>query len=206
MSYEVDTSRISRREDGYTDFWRREPDLILHQTDEAVPHVDVYRFPPVENSPEEDYYVYVSGGMSDLVQPGTDSYDVTYQRVEVSLFSKERIMTNSGKTDFLGWICGWMAHYPFNQKTYFAAGQTFDWGRPLVDGSAMHGFYFAHLPLHDEDALCAAIGTARSFIHLIPISKAEIDYAKSHGKEKLLTILERFGVPPWFDLKRPSSP
>jgi len=202
MNSEVD--RISCRERGYIEFWNRDPNLILHQTDDAVPHIDVYRFPPTAGS-ERDYYVYLSGGMSDAVQPLTETYDESFQRTEISLFSQRPLMTDSGKTDFLGWICGWLAHYPFEQKTYFAAGQTFDWGSPLVEGSNMHGFYFAHLPWHDEAKLCALSGSARSIIHLIPLSKAELDFAKAHGKEKLLTILERFGVTPLFDLERPSS-
>ena len=202
MHSEVD--RISNRERGYVEFWRREPNLILHQTDAATPHIDVYRFAPLVDS-EEDYYVYLSGGMSDAVQPLTKDYDDSFQRAEISLFSQRLVMTDSGKTDFLGWVCGWLAHYPFEQKTYFSTGQTFDWGSPLVEGSAMHGFYFARLPWHDEAKLCELSGSAKSIIHLIPLSKAELEFAKAHGKEKLLTILERFGVSPLFDLERPSS-
>jgi hypothetical protein len=113
-------------------------------------------------------------------------------------------MTTSGKSDFLGWICGWMAHYPFNQKTYFSPGQTFDWGSPLTENSSMHGFYFAHLPYHDEDDLCAASGTTKSIIHLIPLSKPELDFAKANGKQELLSVLEQYGVSPFFDLERKS--
>ena len=203
MDYRIDTDRIQYREEGYRDFWGCEPDLVLHQTDAEIPHIDVYRFPPVPNS-ESDYYVYLSGGMSDLVQPGTEPYDLSYQRVEVSLFSKKLITTHTGKTDFLGWICGWMAHYPFNQKTYFVPGQTFDWGSPIVENSEMCGFYFAHLPWHDAHALCEASGTAKNLVHLIPLSARELEFTSKEGKEALLEVLERGRVSPICDFGRRS--
>jgi hypothetical protein len=200
--YAVDESRIAYREDGYHEFWGREPDLILHQTDEAVPHIDTYRFPKADSGIAGDCIVYLTGGMSDLPQPGTEEYDQEFQRVELSTYASEIVMTDSGKTDFLGWILGWMAHYPFEQDTYFLHGQTFDWGKPLTPNSEMHGFYFADIPFVDESELCRQSGTARSILHLVTLSKAELDFRLEHGTEMLLELLERHRVPPFFDLQR----
>jgi len=70
--YQINTARIAYRQDGYQSFWGREPDLILHQTDDAIPHIDTYRFPIVDGALLGDCVVYLTGGMSDIPQPGTD--------------------------------------------------------------------------------------------------------------------------------------
>ncbi len=140
--------------------------------------------------------------MSDLPQPGTEEYDEEFQRVELSTYASEIVMNDSGKIDFIGWILGWMAHYPFEQDTYFLHGQTFDWGKPLTPNSEMHGFYFADIPFIDESELCRQSGTARSILHLVTLSKAELDFRLERGTEMLLELLERHRVPPFFDLQR----
>src|SRR5262249_45773378 len=157
--------------DAYHEFWQRKPDLVLHQTDNAVPHIDTYRFPKKEGARVGDCIVYLTGGMSDLVQPGSAGYDEAFQRMEVSAYAPTVILNNSGNADFIGWIVGWMAHYPFEQNTCFLQGQTFDWGKPMIPGSDMHGFYFAHIPFVDEKDLCDQSGTAKSILHLVTISK-----------------------------------
>jgi len=111
-------------------------------------------------------------------------------------------LTDSGKTDFIGWVLGWMAHYPFEQNTHFLRGQTFDWGGPISPGSAMNGFYFSGIPFVDEPELCRQSGTATSIIHLVTLSKAELDFRLEHGTEKLLELLEKHHVSPFFDLQR----
>ena len=149
-----------------------------------------------------DCVVYVTGGMSDKSQPGTEEFDEEFQRIELSAYAPDIVLTDSGKGDFIGWVLGWMAHYPFEEGTYFIHGQTFDWGGPITPGSAMHGFYFAGLPFVDEFELCQQSGTALSIVHLVTVSKAELDYRMKHGTEALLALLEEGRVPPFFDLNR----
>ena len=200
--YILDDARIAYREDGYVDVLGREPDLVLHQTDEAIPHIDTYRFPKAEGFPVGDCIVYLTGGMSDLPQSKTEDYDEESQKIELSAYSQEAQMTDSGETDFIGWILGWMAHYPFEQDTCFLQGQTFDWGKPLTPTSAMHGFYFAAIPFIDGDDLCRKSGTASSILHLVTLSKAELELSYERGVDELLETLQRSGVTPFFDLRR----
>ena len=204
-SYTIDNHRVIYREDGYIDFWGRKYDSVLHQTDSAVPHIDTYRFPMEEDAPVGDCIVYLTGGMSDLPQPGTEEYDEEFQRMEISTFAEKVVMNQSGKIDFIGWVVGWMAHYPFEQNTYFLPGQTFDWGKPITPESEMHGFYFARLPFVNQEQLCELSGTAKSIIHLVTLSKAELDFKLEHGADALLEHLGECGVPPFFDLSRRCS-
>ena len=200
--YQVDPHRISYREDGYCEFWEREPDLVLHQTDDAEPHIDTYRFPMKEDAKLGDRIVYLTGGMSDMIQPGTEDHHEIFQRMEFFTYARRIVMNASGSTDFIGWVVGWMAHYPFEQKTCFQQGETFDWGSPIIPGSDMHGFYFAHLPLEDKEHLCELSGTAKTILHLVTLSRKELDYRMEHGIEKLLDLLEEHSLPPFFDLDR----
>lgn len=90
--------------------------MVLHQTDDAIPHIDTYRFPKAAGAAVGDCLVYLTGGMSDLPQPGTEDYDEEFQRLELSAYAPEVVMTDSSKTDFIGWVIGWMSHYPFEQR------------------------------------------------------------------------------------------
>lgn len=204
MTYKQNNKLIGDREDGIASFWGREPDLVLHQTDEEIPHIDTYRFPIVETEecPLFDLVVYMTGGMSDLSMPHMDDFEDDAKYAEITSYAYEPMMTQSGKTDFIGWMCGWMAHYPFNQNTYFLPGQTFDWGKPIVPNSDMHGFYFAHPPFIDQNKLKTATRTAKALIHLVPISKNEIEFKNNNGTDALLELFGEKKVNPVFDLSR----
>ena len=71
MEYQQNDVVIREREIGITQFWGREPDLVLHQNDDEIPHIDTYRFPIVEKEdcPLNDLVIYMTGGMSDLEMP-----------------------------------------------------------------------------------------------------------------------------------------
>ena len=204
MTYSPNSKTIEDREDGLSVFWGREPDLVLHQTDEEIPHIDTYRFPIVENNecPLFDLVVYMTGGMSDLIMPKMEDFEEEAKYAEITTHAYGPLMTQSEKTDFIGWLCGWMAHYPFNQDTYFIPGQTFDWGKPIIPESDMHGFYFANPPFIDQEKLKSATGTATALIHLVPISKLEIEFKNTNGTEALLELFGKEEVNPVFDLSR----
>lgn len=206
---ETEEETLDPREKGMARFWGRAPDLILQQADDALPHVDTYRFPAMDEAagagaPAGSYLVYMTAGMSDAVLPGTSEFEEFYQRIEITAYAREPIPMDSGESDYIAWICGWLAHFPFHKETYFMHGETFDWGEPLVPGSQMEGFYFARPPFVDNDDLAAATLTAGSFIHLIPISRAELLFKEERGIEAFLALLERHDVQPIFDLARGS--
>ncbi|MGJ8641470.1 MAG: hypothetical protein ACSHYA_18920 [Opitutaceae bacterium] len=96
QEYQIDSARISYREDGYGDFWGRGADLVLHQTDDAKPHIDTYRYPKEKETEVGDMIVYLTGGMSDLIQPGMEEYDEACQRMEISTFAPSILIVSGG--------------------------------------------------------------------------------------------------------------
>lgn len=204
MKYKPSAEVIDARQDGMALFWKREPDFIFHETDKQTPHVDTYRFPPVDDdqAPLLSLYVYMTGGMSDLEMPGMEGFDESMKRAEITAYAIEPLMAESGESDFIANICRWMAHYPFDQKTYFFPGQTFDCGRPIIPESQMQGFYFSKIPFVEKDLLSKAIVTATSFVHLVPISRAELELAHTEGAEALLKLFREVRANPLFDLTR----
>lgn len=209
---ETERERLDPRESGMARFWGRTPDLILEQADDALPHIDTYRFPPISPDPRaeapeapcQDYFVYMTAGMSDAAMPGTAELEEFYQRIEITAYARQPIPMQSDESDTIAWLCGWLAHYPFHKDTYFMHGETFDWGEPIVPGSQMEALYFGRPPFVDNDDLAAATLTAQSFIHIVPISRAELIFKEERGIEAFLALLEQHDVQPLFDLSRRS--
>ena len=205
QSYMINDQTIKRRAIGYESFWGRVPDVVGHQTDQEVPHIDVYRLPKVQaDVPMGNTVVYITGGMSDLPMPNTEDLEDASRYIEITAYANDPIMTDSGKADFVAWACHWLAHYPFRENTYFLPGQTFDWGGPIIPGSHMEGFYFANTPFVDRLALSQASVTGKTFIHVVPISRAEIDLKLKKGTDSLLKLFEKKALEPFFDLSRKS--
>jgi hypothetical protein len=207
MRYDKHEDIILARETGYCRFWGRDTDEVAHQTDDAIPHIDVFRF-PVVNDPEStlnDLTIYITGGMSDVPMPAMDISNQHLRHAEITAYAYEPMYTESGKSDFIAWLCHWMAHYPFDNNTYFARGQTFDWGKPIIPGSKMEGFYFAKPPFVDYEMLMKVSITAKAFIHLVPISRPEMEYALSNCPGALLDLFGKKEVMPIFDLNRKCS-
>ncbi len=204
MDYKIDDELIKTRQNGYIKFWGREPDSVAHQTDDEIPHVDVYRFPSVKSKKKRlnDLVVYISGGMSDIPMPNMDDFDDCYKYAEIVTYAYEPLITNSGDSDFISWICHWMAHYPFSEETPLLCGETFDWENPIVPDSQMEGFYFAHPPFIDREKLLKHSVTAKALIYLVPISRLEMNFRLDNGVEALLTHFEESEVNPVFDLSR----
>ncbi len=185
----------------------REPDSVAHQTDDEIPHADVYQFPSVKSrkKPLNDLVVYISGGMSDIPMPNMEDFDDCYKYAEIVTYAYEPLITISGDSDFISWICHWIAHYPFSEDTRLLCGETFDWGKPIVPDSQMEGFYFAHPPFIDREKLLKHSVTAKVLIYLVPISLLEMNFRLDNGVEALLTHFEECEVDPVFDLSRPCS-
>ncbi len=205
QDYRIDEDLITRRGDNYVTLWGREPDFVCHQSDQEIPHIDIFRFPPTDgDSPLGALNVYMSGGMADVSMPVPDEYENVPANIELTAYSEEVIMNNSGKMDFICMILHWLAHYPLKEGTFFASSQTFNIGSPIIPGSEMTAYYFARTPIVSADALFAFTPNATGFIHLIPISESERALAVEQGSEELLKLFEEHSLQPLFDLKRKS--
>lgn len=204
---------ISKRGLRYEMFWGRKPDLILHPMEPMYPHIDIYRFPPVETrwffqkwfKPLNHQYVYISGGMSDIQMPAGKSEKSVLSRVELTAFSNEVYKNNSGDMDMTSWWLSFLAYMPFrlkNDNVFFAPGHTFSTGEPIIPDSAMTAFFFGVTPSVEIKRLCRASINAQLMLQVVPISDSERELAEQKGPENLINYFEENGVDPIFDLRR----
>jgi hypothetical protein len=205
QNYNMDEELIEKRGDGYVTLWGRDADFVCHQSDQEVPHIDIFRFPPTDaDVPLNALNVYMSGGMADVSMPIPDEYENVPANIEITAYSEEVIMNDSGKMDFICMILHWLAHYPLRENTFFASSQTFNIGSPIIPDSEMTAYYFAQTPIIPADDLFAFTPNATGFIHLIPISEPERVLAVNQGSGELLKLFNEHKMSPLFDLKRKS--
>lgn len=204
--YEPDEELITERGDSYVTLWGRDADFVCHQSDQEIPHIDIFRFPPTEeaDAPLNRLNVYMSGGMADVSMPVPDEYENVPANIELTAYSEDVIMNDSGKMDFICMILHWLAHYPLRESTFFAQSQTFNIGSPIIPESEMTAYYFAQTPMISLDELFAFTPNATGFIHVIPISESERTLAVEQGSMELLKLFGERGLPPLFDLRRES--
>jgi hypothetical protein len=203
---------LQRREINYTAFWGRPPNLVHHASGTRVPHIGIYRFPPLEKrgffrtlfaaAPKD--YVYISGGMSEacMEMPRQNRKDESSPtRVELTAFARTPIVDGSGEDVIASWLA-FLAHATFQQRTFLAPGHAVDVHEPLTRESSMSAFFFGITPDVDMRRLCEASIHAELMLHVTPISEAECALAKNEGAEALLNAFERAGVEPVFDVER----
>ncbi len=196
------SARSRRRQWGYRAVWRRAPDLVFHQANDELPRVDVFRFPPTRRfwAPARDATVYVTGGMSDMVQPYATESPL---RVELTAFLSGQSSAPDG-IDPVAQALHNLAHEPFRRPLFLGPLHTVDLGSPIAVGSRMTAFFFAVTPGPSQAALRKASGAADLFIQAVPITAEELALAISEGSEALLSLFESSRVAPYFDLDRPS--
>jgi hypothetical protein len=199
---------IAEREKQYSKLWGRDPDFIRHPTDQSIPHIDVYRFPKTgdKSNPVSFRNVYMTGGMSEREMNIPDHLrEDVFPRIEITAYSEKIIMMEKVEMDFICTILHWFAQYPFEEATFFAPWQTFQIGEPIIPDSEMTAYLFCQTPIVNADDLFDHVPNADNFIHLVPISEAERQYAVSEGTQKLLEVFHNHGINPDFDLDRKST-
>ncbi len=204
ITKQVADEALRRRELQYFKVWQRQADSVVHQTDDQIPHVDVYRFPPTRKpwAPARNLNVYITGGMSTHAMVVPQELD-TPRRIELAAYARE-VIRNAAGMDYIAWWLHYLAHFPFRLGTFFAPMHTVSAPEPLMPSSEMIGFCFAIPPGIDLSALTRATLTAELVLHVVPVSKRERELAEKHGPEALLDTFDRSGVPPYFDINRRS--
>jgi hypothetical protein len=201
----------ARHSRNYEAFWGRPCDLVYHPDAGATPHIDVFRFPPLArrrffrglfaSAPKE--YVYITGGMADTLMTTPPDQAGLPGRVELTAFAREPVFLPSGE-DAAALCLSALAYSPFRQGGFFTPGHTVDMREVMLPGSAMSAFFLGVTPSVDMRRLCAASGRAVLMLHITPISEKERALAMQSGPDALMNVLEKAGVPPIFDLNRPS--
>lgn len=194
-------SLIQAREDHYIRCFGSFSDPVMHSTDHAVPHIDIYQFPP---SGDREWWLLVTGGMSDLSQTLPHG---KRHRTELLMYVQEPT----------GWMFDalkGLAEYPFKHNTFFHWGHTIPEGRvmtaqtSLLTASLLMPPYFEN-PEVDNLTL---EGDPVHFLWFIPITHAELAYAEQYGglypqvdgKPTLADLMEELEFDPVVDEGRKS--
>jgi hypothetical protein len=198
-----DDSGAAGRRPLYEKFWRRRIGGVYRSAPADPAQVDVYVFGPTLKAwaPMYGYYVYITGGMSDLEMPGGPGLS----RIELSAFALRTSGFGSPGEDVIAKWLHTFAQMPFCEENLrLNPGDVFDAGQPLAEDSEMSAFYFGFVPFVDKAALCKATLRAEAVAHVMPISEAERSLAAREGAVALVQAFGRGAVPPLFDLRRKS--
>lgn len=185
---------------------------VLHEIVSDLIHVDVHVMWP---TPEQDFFVVYTTGMSDL--PMTPDLSIpeedrkNLELAELFLFlpgnwplSKEGMPPEEAYWPIR--MMKFMAHFPHQYHTWLGWGHTMPNGpdyAPLDDSVSFGGVVFSGGDgrlgrLDTED------GRRLSLLHLIPAYKEEIEFKLKYGMGELMKLFQEKDVPVILDPKRPN--
>lgn len=185
---------------------------VLHEIVSDLIHVDVHVMWP---TPEQDFFVVYTTGMSDL--PMTPDLSIpeedrkNLELAELFLFlpgnwplSKEGMPPEEAYWPIR--MMKFMAHFPHQYHTWLGWGHTMPNGpdyAPLDDSVSFGGVVFSGGSgrlgrLDTED------GHRLSLLHLIPAYKEEIEYKLKYGMGELMKLFEEKDVDAVLNPKRPN--
>ena len=185
---------------------------VLHEILSDLVHIDVHIMNP---SPDEDFWVVFTTGMSDLpmtIPEGIDNPE-EWSRAELVMFlpaewNPQNATDASEKTPHNDFIpistLKYLARMPHYFKTWLGSGHTIPNGpdyEPFVEGSQMAGVVLLEL---DEKSsyMTAADGTVINFYLVVPLSKAETEYKLENGMDALVQKMIEHEVGTDFDMNR----
>jgi hypothetical protein len=183
------------RENHYRRFFGELTEPVWHSTDDKAPHIDVYQFAPGQ---DRDFWTLITGGMSDLRQPGLKASQGEYApRAELLMYVQEP------KPWMINVLKG-LAEMPFDDDTFLYWGHTVPNGKPMtVAPSSLTSFFFDQPCLEDPTLLDLTIdGDGVAFLWLRPIAESERAYAIEHGGQALSELFASVDMDPVVDETR----
>lgn len=182
-------------------------DLVFHETDSRLVHVDVHHVPPAEGRP---YHTLVTSGMSQramTVPPGAARYR------HAELFT---LLPRHWRVDLLEdgrW--SWpvrelrdLARHPHQQSTWLGCGHTVQNGRPAApyDGSTRFcATILTHPVSLAGDFARLRYADRRILLYqVIPIYEEELRFAIEHTSNALLARFAQYEASDVIDTARPN--
>ena len=108
-----DRGFTSVRETHYVKYLGSLTEPIMHSTDDGIPHVDIYQFPPFE---DRDYWTLITGGMSDLRQSiPKEAPEHVSPRAEILMYVREL-------QPWMFSVLKGLASLPFEEQTFCTGG------------------------------------------------------------------------------------
>jgi hypothetical protein len=125
---------VEQRELAYERLMGREYEFVFHESEPAIPHVDVYVFSPTD---DEDYFTLLTGGMSDLRMSVPENLESEGRRAELVMFVDE-------PNQELVKVMRQLGHYPHDNNTWLGFAHTIPWQAPLLPGSPLDTILLAN--------------------------------------------------------------
>jgi hypothetical protein len=171
---------------------------VMHSTDDAQPHIDIYQFCPTG---ERDYWTLITGGMSNSRQSiPPDAPAQIARRAELMMYVRE-------PKPWMFRVLKELAEYPFKDETFLHWWHTVPNSRPVgSEASLLSAFLF--LPPYYEDpetfGRLEIDGDRVDMLWAVPITSAEYDYALENGGNALDELLATAELDPVVDEQRMS--
>jgi len=166
---------------------------VWHERTSEDPHIDVYCFKPGHAG--RDFYTLVTGGMSsrEMALPKGLPDPMRMPRIELVFYCKE---PKKEYAEFLRRL----AHYPFDNKTWFGAGHTMsttDIG--LLDDERAETILFLPTPVIPDDSIPLRLqvdGEPVMVLCVIPMTEDECGKVRAPGRrEMIFDYLRKRGRP-----------
>lgn len=188
--------------------------FVYHELVSDLVHIDVNIMRP---TPEKNYYVVYTTGMSDLPMTLPDELadreDLKYAEVFLFLPGDWDLGEALQSASDLPYSSYWpihtlkfLARFPHEYKTWLAWGHTMPNGpdyTPMCDGVGFGGIVLDRAGGH-LSALDTKDGTHISFLFAIPAYQEEIEYKLKYGMEALSKRFAEGGLPMVLDIHRPN--
>jgi len=188
---------------------------VFHEIVSDLVHIDVHVMKP---TPEDDFYVVYTTGMSDLPMavPNEIPNAQDYKHAELFMFLPSSWNPHSETSTDPTLIRGtwaiptikFFARMPHEYKTWLGGGHTIPNGPdydPFLEGSELSGVVLLDYGGEDGSYLIANDGTRINTLMLMPLTRAETEYKLEHGMGALIDRLEEHDVPMIIDMYRKSA-
>ncbi len=196
------------REAHYRRWFGEQEVTVWHEVVPAIPHIDVWVFPPSEQL-QRSFYTLITSGMSDermMLPPGIDK---ELARAEVVFYVAEDLAPDRTERPWFVQTIFFFAHFPFTYKTWLAPSHTIPNGNPpapIVEGSLLTTAIFLPAIFEAEGFVkdFRLDGEKVNFLWLTFISDKETQYKLNEGYDKFVGKLNKDNFPQVFDAFRPS--
>lgn len=186
------------REDHYERHFGPLSEPVMHSTDDAQPHIDVYQFRP---SADRDYWTLITGGMSDIRQPvPPEAPEYVAPRAELLMYVRE-------PKPWMFRALKELAEYPSRHDTCLHWWHTVSNSRSIEHGASSFSAFFFLPPYFENPQTFGSLkiaGERVDMLWVVPITSAELDYALERGSEALDELLTEAELDPVVDEERPS--
>jgi len=186
-----------------------ENNLVWHEIMPVIPHVDIHVFPPSKEL-DRNFYTLITSGMSDEKMSLPKNMDAQNARAEL-IFCINDVEIGPYQTEQPWYITTmrFLAHFPFDFKTYISASHTIPNGNPpvpVVEGSLLTTALFLQ-PIFEprEFVMDFKLGNEKvTFLWLTFLSNEETEYKLEYGYSKLVDKFNTDNMPRVFNPFRQS--